>query len=382
MSGTVINHVRSGFYMDSVALMRLSRSIVGLDGVEDAALMMGTPANREILENAGLLSAEGTAAAPGDLIIAVRAANQTACEDALAAADRLLTRPARQAADGAIWRPRTLRAAVKANPAADLALISVPGNFAAAEARKALRRGLHVMVFSDNVAIEDEIALKTEARERGLLMMGPDCGTAILNGIPIAFANNVRPGGIGIVGASGTGIQEVSSLISRRGGGISHAIGVGGRDLKAEVGGISTLMAMDALDQDPTTDHMVVISKPPAAAVAAAVVERAERCGKPVTICFIGDEARPNGDHVTYTNTLKGAAEAARGGKAFDEGKAVKSIPAGLWPPKRKSYFYRVMRRWRQMHPYRARHPYPTQPMRMSFSISATMPIPKDDRIP
>jgi succinyl-CoA synthetase alpha subunit len=414
MSGTVINHVRSGFYMDSVALMRLSRSIVGLDGVEDAALMMGTPANREILENAGLLSAEGTAAAPGDLIIAVRAANQTACEDALAAADRLLTRPARQAADGAIWRPRTLRAAVKANPAADLALISVPGDFAAAEARKALRRGLHVMVFSDNVAIEDEIALKTEARERGLLMMGPDCGTAILNGIPIAFANNVRPGGIGIVGASGTGIQEVSSLISRRGGGISHAIGVGGRDLKAEVGGISTLMAMDALDQDPTTDHMVVISKPPAAAVAAAVVERAERCGKPVTICFIGDEARPNGDHVTYTNTLKGAAEAARGGKAFGffsfvapplprqlaaarpsgssrslprrchRGAIVSGgfIPAGLWPPKRKSYFYRVMRRWRQMHPYRARHPYPTQPMRMSFSISATMPIPKDDRIP
>jgi FdrA protein len=206
---------------------------------------------------------------------------------------------------------------VQAQPAANLALISVPGDFAAAEARKALRRGLHVMVFSDNVAIEDEIALKNEAMERGLLMMGPDCGTAILNGVPIAFANNVRRGGIGIVGASGTGIQEVSCLISRRGGGISHAIGVGGRDLKEEVGGISTLMAMEALDADQATNHIVVISKPPAAGVAEAVIARAERCTKPVTICFIGDEPRSNGAHITYANTLKGAAEAARGGKAF-----------------------------------------------------------------
>ncbi len=317
MTGTVINRVRSGFYMDSVALMRFSRLIVELDGVEDAALMMGTPANRDIMENAGLLSAEGAVAEPGDLVIAVRAASQTACDDALAEIDRLLEQPARPAGGGAIWAPRTLRAAVQANSAANLALISVPGDFAAAEARKALCRGLHVMVFSDNVAIEDEIALKIEAKERGLLMMGPDCGTAILNGVPIAFANNVRRGGIGIVGASGTGIQEVSCLISRRGGGISHAIGVGGRDLSGKVGGISTLMAMEALEADPATDHIVVISKPPAAKVASAVIARAERCTKPVTICFIGDKARPNGAHVTYTNTLKGAAEAARGGKAF-----------------------------------------------------------------
>ena len=332
MTGVIINRVRSGFYMDSVALMRFSRSIVELDGVEDAALMMGTPANRDILDNAGLLSAEGAAAEPGDLVIAVRAASQTAGNEALAEIDRLLARPARPAGGGAIWEPRTIRAAVQANPAANFALISVPGDFAAAEARKALRRGLHVMVFSDNVAIEDEIALKTEAKERGLLMMGPDCGTAILNNVPIAFANTVRRGGIGIIGASGTGIQEVSCLISRRGGGISHAIGVGGRDLSDKVGGISTLMAMDALESDQATDHIVVISKPPAAAVAAAVIERAERCTKPMTICFIGDEERPNSDNVTYTNTLKGAAEAARGGKAF----GFFSFVAPPLPPGRK----------------------------------------------
>jgi FdrA protein len=213
--------------------------------------------------------------------------------------------------------PRTIRAAVQANPAANFALISVPGDFAAAEARKALRRGLHVMIFSDNVSIEDEVALKIEAKERGLLVMGPDCGTAILNGVPIAFANNVRPGNVGIVGASGTGIQEVSCLISRRGGGISHAIGVGGRDLKEEVGGISTLMAIKALEADPSTEHIVVISKPPAASVATKVIEEAERCTKPVTICFIGDEPRSNGTNITFTNTLKGAAESARGGRAF-----------------------------------------------------------------
>ena len=330
MTGVVINRVRSGFYMDSVALMRFSRSVVELDGIEEAALMMGTPANKEIMENAGLLSADGETAEAGDLVIAVRAAGQAAGADALAEIDRLLARPSRPGGDGAVWAPRTIRAAVQAYPDANLALISVPGDFAAAEARKALRRGLHVMVFSDNVAIEDEIALKQEARECGLLMMGPDCGTAILNGVPIAFANNVRRGGIGIVGASGTGIQEVSCLISRRGGGISHAIGVGGRDLKQEVGGISTLMAMDALDADETTEHIVVISKPPAADVAASVIARAERCTKPVTICFIGGAARPNDGNVTYVTTLKGAAEAARGGRAFGFFSFVESaLPAG-----------------------------------------------------
>ncbi len=149
-------------------------------------------------------------------------------------------------------------------PDANLALISVPGDFAPAEARKALALGLNVMIFSDNVPIEEEAALKREARERGLLVMGPDCGTAIIGGMPLAFANVVPRGDIGIIGASGTGIQEVSCLIARAGGGISHAIGTGGRDLRAEVGAITTLMAIDALDADAETKHVVLVSKPPA----------------------------------------------------------------------------------------------------------------------
>lgn len=330
MTGVVINRVRGGFYMDSVALMRFSRTIVSLDGVEDAALMMGTPANKEIMENAGLLASDGVTAEAGDLLIGVRTTDQAAGDAALVEIDRLLDQPSRSAGEGESWSPRTIRAAVQAYPSSNFALISVPGDFAAAEARKALRRGLHVMIFSDNVAIEDEVSLKQEARERGLLMMGPDCGTAIINGTPIAFANNVRRGGVGIVGASGTGIQEVSCLISRRGGGISQAIGVGGRDLKQEVGGISTLMALDALDVDPATDHIVVISKPPAAEVATTVIARAEACTKPVTICFIGGDARPSSGNVTYANTLKSAAEAARGGRAFGFFSFVESaLPSG-----------------------------------------------------
>ena len=169
---------------------------------------------------------------------------------ALAEARRLLDQPSALGTTAAVESSRTIRAAVQRLPDANLALISVPGDFAVAEARKALELGLHVMIFSDNVPLEDEAALKREARERRRFVMGPDCGTAIIAGVPLGFANVVPRGDIGIIGASGTGIQEVSCLIARAGRGISHAIGTGGRDLKAEVGAITTLMAIDALDAD------------------------------------------------------------------------------------------------------------------------------------
>jgi len=270
----VINVVKPSFYMDSVALMRCSKDLAARDGVEDAALMMGTPANRQIMTDAGLLAAEGKAAKAGDLVIGIRAGDHAVADQALAAAEAFLEQPRGRHAAGEGWQPKTLRAGLKTMPDASLALISVPGDYAAAEASKALNRGLDVMIFSDNVPIEAEIALKQQAREAGRLVMGPDCGTAILSGVPLAFANQVPSGAIGIIGASGTGIQEISSLIARGGKGISHAIGVGGRDLKAEVGGITTLMALDMLDADPQTDHIVVVSKPPASTVAARIAAR------------------------------------------------------------------------------------------------------------
>ena len=289
----ILNDVRHGAYLDSVALMRIARDLQLLDDVEVAGLMIGTQANLEILRDANVLAASGAAAGPGDIIIAVRATTSDAAEAAIAWARHLIDRPAESRGTSKAWAPRTIRAAVADNPLANLALISVPGEFAIAEARKALRLGLHAMIFSDNVSIAEEVELKHEARGLGLLVMGPDCGTVIIGGTPIAFANVVPRGDIGIIGASGTGIQEIACLIARAGRGISHAIGTGGRDLKSEVGGITTLMAIDMLDADAATKHIVIVSKPPAAEVAAKVLERVGLSGKPFTVCFLGDAERP-----------------------------------------------------------------------------------------
>ena len=313
MSAVLVNQVRAGFYLDSVALMRFSRTIAAMEGVEEAALMMGTPSNRAILAEAGLLNETGEAAGGGDLVVAVRATGQRFVDEALAESQSLLDQPRATGAGGNVWRPRTLRAATKQMPEATLALISVPGDFAAAEARKAIRRGLHAMIFSDNVPLAEEAALKREARTLGRLVMGPDCGTAIINGTPLAFANRVPQGEIGIVGASGTGTQEISCLVARNGGGISHAIGVGGRDLSSKVGGISTLMGLDALEANAATRHIILVSKPPPADVASHVLERIAGLSKPVTVCFIGADPAAMPANATQVFSLKEAAVNALG---------------------------------------------------------------------
>jgi len=284
----ILNEVRRATYLDSIVLMRISRQIAALPGVEEAGLIIGTPANKVILRDAKILGQEGSAAEPGDLIIALRARDARAADAALLEARRLLDQPSALGTTAAIESSRTIRAALQRLPDANLALISVPGDFAVVEARKAMELGLHVMIFSDNVPIADEAALKQDARDRGLFVMGPDCGTAIIGGVPLGFANVVPTGDIGIIGASGTGIQEVSCLIARASRGITHAIGTGGRDLKAEVGAITTLMAIDALDADDRTEHIVLISKPPAASVARSVLDRVAKSAKPFTICFLG----------------------------------------------------------------------------------------------
>jgi len=299
----LVNRVERGRYLDSVALMRIARRLAELSGVDAAALMIGTPSNKALLADARLLSPEGEAAEPNDLLIAVRAADPAA---ALALAERLLTEPA-AAERESLRRTRTLDAALALEPHANLALISVPGEFAAAEARKALERGLHALVFSDNVPIEEEVALKRLGSERGLLVMGPDCGTALVGGAPLAFANAVPRGDIGIVSASGTGLQEVSSLIARLGAGVSHGIGVGGRDLDERVGALGMLAAIEALEADAATRTLVLISKPPAPRVARSVLDRVRRSAKRNVVCFLGAE------DPTLARTLTQAAEAAVG---------------------------------------------------------------------
>jgi FdrA protein len=316
MSGVVVNIVRQGFYLDSVALMRFSREVSTMEGVEEVALMMGTPSNREIMAEADVLGPEGEKATGGDLVIGIRAKGRTVADEAITEAERLLDQSGSARGEDEAWRPRTIRAAVRAVPETSLALISVPGEFAAAEARQALNNGLHVMMFSDNVPMAQEVELKLEARRLGRLLMGPDCGTAIINGVPLGFANEVVRGDIGIVGASGTGMQEISCLISREGGGISQAIGAGGRDLKEEVGGITTLMAIDVLDADPDTRHIVLVSKPPASSVAAKIIDRIKESTKTFTVCFLGASGLELPKNARLATTLKEAAESALGGKS------------------------------------------------------------------
>lgn len=311
----LINKVRRTFYMDSVALMRISRTVSSEKGVETAAFMIGSATNKKLMQGAGLLNNDGDSAGANDLILAVRADSENNALEAIKAAETLLDAPAASGGDGAEWNPKTLDGALQQLPGVNVALISVPGEFAAAEARRALGRGLHVMMFSDNVPIEDEIALKQEAKSRGLLMMGPDCGTAIIGGVPLAFANVIARGDVGIVAASGTGLQEVSTLLARNGKGVSHAIGVGGRDLKQKVGGITTLMAIDALDRDPGTKQIVLISKPPEPAVAKIVLDRVAQSKKKFAICFIGATDMQVPANAKLSSELRSAAENALDGK-------------------------------------------------------------------
>lgn len=276
-------------YYDSVTLMLVAKELLAMPGVHDAAVVMGTPANLTLMRDAGLLTAEAQAATPNDLVVAVLAASDDETAAALAAVDGLLAAgKGGQQTEGAARRPRSLRAAVRQAPGANLAVISVAGRYAAREARLALAKGLHVMLFSDNVSLEDEIALKTLAGEKGLLCMGPDAGTAIVNGVGLGFANAVPRGPVGIVSAAGTGLQSVSSDIARRGSGVSQAIGTGGRDLSAAVGGRTMLAGIAALQADPQTRVIVLVSKPPAEDVTATVLQAAKAGSKPVVVCFLG----------------------------------------------------------------------------------------------
>jgi FdrA protein len=306
--------IKRSEYHDSVTLMLVAKELSKMAEVEDAAVVMGTEANKGLLKNAGLLTAEVEAASPNDLVIAVKG-EQAALGNILAEAEKLLHRQQSESAPSE-FRPKTLGGAVKADHGTNMAVISVAGRYAAAEAWEALIHGLHVLLFSDNVSLEDEIALKRYAVEHGLLLMGPGAGTAILNGVALGFANVVPKGPVGIVAAAGTGLQEVSSLLSKYGAGLSQGIGTGGRDLKEEVGGLMMLAGLKALQDDPETKVIVLVSKPPAASVASKMLEQAGMSEKPTVVCFLGGAtslppgslAQKWGKRVSVAHTLEEAA--------------------------------------------------------------------------
>jgi FdrA protein len=313
MSARLAWTVRRNSYFDSIDLMQIAEQVRQLAGVINVAVVMGTPAGRSMLEEAGMWSLEAPEAGPSDLLVAVRAESEALAHRGLARVEELLSarRLAEPARDEAM--PRTIgTAARRAAAPAGVAVVAVPGSHAALEAHQALSAGLHVFLFSDGVSLADEAALKRRARGRGLFVMGPECGTAIINGVGFGFANRVRRGPIGVVGASGTGIQEVTSLVHRLGGGISHAIGTGGRDLHAAVGGVTTLQALEALADDAATQVVLLVSKPASPAVAAAVLNAAVATRKPVVACLLGYVGKTP-DGVGTASTLEEAAVVAIG---------------------------------------------------------------------
>jgi len=315
--------VRRGVYHDSVTLMQVSRQAEGLPGVTAAAAVAATPVNLELLARQGFaVDAEGLG--PNDLVLCVRADGEEAAEAAVETIGGLLAGAGRAGGDGGDGRaaapPRSLRAAARRDPDLNLAVLSVPGRHLAYEAAQAIQAGLHVFCFSDGLDVAEEAAFKRLAAERGLLFMGADCGTAILDGVGLGFANAVRRGPVGVVGASGTGIQEVTCLLDAAGVGVSHAVGVGGRDLSVAVGGTMTLRALELLAGDAQTGAIVVISKPPDPRVAERVAAAAAATGKPAALAFPGMDAPPP---LPAGVAFAGSLEAAAAWAAASQGAAL-----------------------------------------------------------
>ena len=281
---------KKGSYYDSVTLMIVSKKLNEIEGVIDSSVVMGTNENKAILNSAGLLIPEFKELNDTDLLISIKANNETFADNAISKVSDILKDLLNKQDNNSGSFFHSINQAIEHLPEANLCLISIAGKYAASEARKALDNNLHVMIFSDNVSIEDELDLKKDAKDKGLLMMGPDCGTDIINGVPLAFANVVNKGDIGIVAASGTGLQGVSAIISNNGAGISQAIGTGGRDVKKEIGGIMFIEALKVLNADDNTKCIVLISKPPHPEVLDKIAKEIKKIKKPVVAMFIGGD--------------------------------------------------------------------------------------------
>lgn len=303
--------IKKNAYQDSVNLMLLTNKLSTLEGIQKVSIMMGTEANKDIFKNSGLFTEELANASANDMCIVVNTEDESKVQEILNEIDSFLKNQSISNNDKGYETVRTWDKAMKAAPDANIALISVPGKYAASEADQALDQGLHAFIFSDNVPLEEELRLKEKAHNKGLLVMGPDCGTGILSGIPMAFANVVNTGNIGIVGASGTGIQEVSTIIDRLGGGVSHAIGTGGRDLSEKIGAITMMDGILGLEHHPQTEVIAIISKPPAKEVRNQVVELLQQVSKPVVAIFLGEKPEKHEGNVYHAYTLEETARIA-----------------------------------------------------------------------
>ena len=304
----VSNIVKRNFHRDSVQLLHLSEEAKKIDGIKDAAVVMGTTTNKEILQKLGLLTDEGKAASESDMILAVMADSHSIIDSTMKQIEEMVLKP--PAVKGRSYY--SVDAALQAIPDANLAIVSIPGEHAREVVLKLLDKGLSVHLFSDHVPSEHELELKQYARERGLLVMGPGAGTSIIGGKAIAFANVVKKGKIGVVAAAGTGLQEVTVLLSEAGLGVSEALGTGGGDVKTKIGGITTLQSIDALEQDPGTSTVLVVSKPPDADVKKRILDHlASKTKKQYVTCFVGREsyAIPANarDRIKATKTLHAA---------------------------------------------------------------------------
>ncbi|WP_137662772.1 acyl-CoA synthetase FdrA [Enterococcus hulanensis] len=305
--------IQKNSYQDSIVLMLLTNRLNTLAGVTKASVMMGTPANKDIFKTGGLYTSELEEASSNDMaiVLEIDGKDEQLIQDVLNTIDEFLAEQSKGGNDKGTETVKTWDKALELGEDAHVAIFSIPGTHAALEIEHALNEGKHVFCFSDNVALEDEVRLKQMAHEKGLLLMGPDCGTGIINGIPVAFTNAVRKGSIGVVGASGTGIQEVTTLIHKLGGGVTNAIGTGGRDLKAEVGGITLKDSVATLENDPDTKVIVVISKPPAPSVRDEVLDLLRSSSKPVVTIFLGEDPTDHEENLYRAYTLEEAAEIA-----------------------------------------------------------------------
>jgi FdrA protein len=340
--------VHNNLYKDSVALMRVAQRLLAMPDVVNATLQMGNPANKEILQEAGLLTKDIQDAGPSDIMVVVQAKTQLACDAAVAESISDLAGKSNTPLDSAdthqVVAARTVGMGMAQLASANIAQISVPGIYAAAEAMKAVKNGLNVFMFSDNVPLEQEVAIKEEAVKRNVLVMGPDCGTAIIGGVPLGFANNVRRGSIGIVAASGTGLQEVTTQIHRMGGGISHAIGTGGRDVYADVGGATMLQGIALLAADLSTKVIAIVSKPPAPAVAEKVMAALLATGKPAVVVFLGSMIKSTSKQIHIVSTLVDCAAVAV------KVSGVKKTVSQIYPMPRKPVFNKTQKYLRALY--------------------------------